>query len=106
MPSFPEPTGCVGRFQLVTAEERGFDRRRPDAEKPAAFWAGAEPMNHAWGDEDEGAWPDAFCGVGVGIEGVLTLEDVEGFCFVVSVRRVLEAGFLPRLTDGPLYAGL
>ena len=101
-------SGGVARrlLSVMTPEKRGFDGRWPDAEKSAAFRSGAEPMNRAWRDEHEGAWPDSFSGVGVGVEGVLTLEDVEGLCFVVSVWRVIEAGVLPCLSEGPVPTGL
>src|SRR4051812_33842068 len=83
-------------------EERGLDGRRPDAEEPAALGAGPEPVDRARRDEDEGARSDALCGSGAGVEGVGALEHVEGLCFVMRVRWVVEAGVLPGLPERPV----
>ena len=50
--------------------------------------------------------PIPSAGIGVGVEGVGTLEDVEGFCFIMGVRWVVEAGVLPSLANGPMTARL
>jgi hypothetical protein len=57
-------------------------------------------------NEDECAWSDSFCGSGAGVEGVGTFKDVEGFCFIMGVRWVVEARVLPRLPDRLMTAGL
>src|SRR4051794_12258271 len=96
----------VARLLSESAEEGGLDGRWPQADQTPTLGTGSEAVNGAGRDEDQGAGQDSFCRIGVGVEGVGALEDVEGFCFVVRVRRGLEAGVLPCLAGGPVAAGL
>ena len=66
----------------------------------------SEPVHSARRDEHERSWADALGRVSVGVEGVRPFKDVEGLCLVVGVRRVVEAWFLPRLSERPMAAGL
>src|SRR5678815_4014507 len=95
---------CPAR--CTPAEERGFDGRRPDAEQSAARWTGAEPVDGAGRDEDEGARSDSFCGSAAGVEGVGAFEHVEGLRFIMRVRWVVEAGVLPGFPERPVAAGV
>jgi hypothetical protein len=50
--------------------------------------------------------PTPSAGAVPGVEGVATFKDVEGFCFIMRVRWVVEARILRRLPDRPMTAGL
>ena len=78
----------------------------PETQQSSALRPGPEAVDRSGRDEHEGARAHPLCWIGVGVERVGTFQDVEGFCFIVDVRWVVESRVLLRLAERPVSASL
>jgi hypothetical protein len=85
-------------------EECGLDSRGPKADEFASLRPSPKAVDGAGRYEDEGAWTYSLHGVSVGVEGVTPFHHIERLRLIMRVRRVIEAGVLRRLAQGPVSA--
>src|SRR5438552_9871904 len=82
--------------------EVAIERGRPQTEQPSPFGSGDEPVTRMGWNENERV-RSHLARLALCVEGVLPLQDVEPFRFSMSMRGVVKARLIDRLTEGPAF---